>query len=158
MSFFKYIVHLTSDEKSQISNFLRSESASRKLTRARILLLADAGLIDSQIAEILQVSRSTVVAMRRRFVRSGLMSAINDRPRTGRTTRLDKKQRAILIAVASGQPPKGHRRWTLRLLAQKIVQLGFTKSICHETVRAILNKARRESLSESLSLHPGGLS
>jgi transposase len=157
MPVFKHVVDLTSDEKKHIFHLLRSGGVSRKSVRARILLMADAGFVDREVADLLKLSRSTVVGLRRRFVKEGLVATLNDRPRTGRASKLNQRQTALLIAVARGQAPEGRPRWTLRLLPQRMVQLGFTTSICHETVRAILRKALWEEPAKGLVARPRGV-
>ena len=78
--------------------------------------------------------------VRQRFVEGGLERALNDRPRPGQRRKLDGKQEAHLVAVACSSAPEGHTRWTLRLLADQVVKLEFTDSICRETVRQVLKK------------------
>ncbi len=86
------------------------------------------------------VGPSTVSRVRRRFVEGGLERALNDRPRPGQRRKLDGKQEAHLVAVACSSAPEGHTRWTLRLLADRVVKLEFTDSISRETVRQLLKK------------------
>lgn len=137
----KYIVDLTQDEREQLLQLLgKGKHSARKLTRARILLKADEGLTDEQIATALHVGSATVGRTRQRFVEEGLDLALKERPRPGQHRKLDGKQEAHLIAVACSQAPEGHTRWTLRLLAAKVVELGLADSIAPETVRQILKK------------------
>ena len=105
-----------------------------------ILCKADEGLTDQQVAEAVMVGPSTVIRVRQRFVEGGLERALNDRPRPGKRRKLDGKQEAHLVAVACSAAPEGHTRWTLRLLADQVVKLEFTDSICRETVRQMLKK------------------
>ena len=86
------------------------------------------------------VGPSTVSRVRQRFVEGGLERALNDRPRPGKQRKLDGKQEAHLVAVACSPAPEGHTRWTLRLLAGKVVELDLADSICRETVRQVLKK------------------
>jgi transposase len=147
----KYRVSLTESEREQLSNIARrGKSSARKVKRALILCQADEGLSDEQIAEALLVGASTVSRVRRRFVEEGMESALNERPRPGQRRKLDGKQEAHLVAVACSQAPAGHARWTLRLLADKVVELEFADSISPETVRQVLkktssNRGRRRS-------------
>ncbi len=101
---------------------------------------ADEGTTDQQIAEAVMVGPSTVSRVRQRFVEGGLERALNDRPRPGKRRKLDGKQEAHLVAVACSSAPAGHTPWTLRLLADQVVKLEFTDSICRETVRQVLKK------------------
>lgn len=137
----KYIVDLTTDEREQLLQLIgRGKQPARKLTRARILLKADERLTDEQIAEVLHAGSATVGRVRQRFVLEGLERALNERPRPGQRPRLNGKQEAHLIAVACSDAPHGRNRWTLRLLANKAVELGLAESISHETVRKVLKK------------------
>ena len=137
----KYIVDLTQDEREQLLQLLgKGKHSARKLTRARILLKADEGLNDEQVAKALHVGSATVGRVRQRFVEEGLERALNERPRPGQTPRLNGKEQAHLIAVACSKPPEGRQRWTLRLLAGKAVELGLAESLSYETVRQVLKK------------------
>lgn len=147
----KYIVDLAQEEREQLLQLIRKgTSRARKLARARILLKADEGLGDEQVAQALHVGSATVGRVRQRFVEEGLESALTERPRPGQRLKLNGKEEAHLIAVACSDPPKGHSRWTLRLLADKAVELGLADSIARETVRQVLkrgtlNPGRRSS-------------
>jgi|SRR5687767_13220751 transposase len=137
----KYIVDLTDEEREQLLQLIRKgNSSARKLTRARILLKAHEELTDQEVANALNTGSATVGRVRKRFVEEGLQSALNERPRPGKGIKLNGKQQAHLIAVACSDPPQGHARWTLRLLAGKVVELGFADSISPETVRQVLKK------------------
>lgn len=137
----KYIVGLTEEEREQLLQLIRKgNSAARKLARARILLKAAEGLSDAQIAKVLDLGTATVGRVRKRFVEEGLESALQERPRLGQRLKLDGKQQAHLLAVACTNPPQGHARWTLRLLAGRVVELGWAESISPETVRQVLKK------------------
>tara|TARA_B100001971_G_C18166959_1_gene524774 strand:+ start:125 stop:595 length:471 start_codon:yes stop_codon:yes gene_type:complete len=137
----QYRVNLTQDERDHLLDITRrGKSSARKVKRSLILCKADEGLTDQQVAEALMVGPSTVSRVRQRFVEGGLERALNDRPRPGQRRKLDGKQEAHLVAVACSSTPEGHSRWTLRLLADQVVKLEFTDSICRETVRQILKK------------------
>src|SRR5215510_9763732 len=121
-------VDLTSEERTTLEQLLqRGKSSARKLTRARILLQADEGLTDEEIAVALTVSIATVERTRQRFVEANL-EALNELPRPGGQRKLSGKQEAHLIAVACTPAPGGQDHWTLQLLADKAVELGFTES------------------------------
>jgi transposase len=138
----KYIGDLTAEERTVLEQLLqKGKSSARKLTRARILLQADEGLTDEEIATALEVAIATVERTRQRFVERNL-EALNDLPRPGGQCKLSGKQEAHLIAVACTPAPTGQARWTLRLLADKVVELGFVPSIARETVRQVLKKTR----------------
>lgn len=155
MSVKKYVVDLTPQEREDLLLLLRrGRVQARKATRARILLKADEGLVDEQIAGGLHTGLATVHRVRRRFVEEGLQSALCERPRLGGIPKLTGKQQAQLIATACSRAPQGRARWTLRLLADKVVELGFAESISRETVRKVLKKPA-EALAESLLVHSG---
>jgi transposase len=137
----KYFVELAEEERVRLRTLLRGGQAPvRMVARARVLLKADEGYTDGAVAEALDVSTATVSRIRRRFVEGGLDQALRERPRPGQLRKLSGKQEAHMIAVACSTPPEGHARWTLRLLAGKVVELGFTPSISPETVRQVLKK------------------
>jgi transposase len=138
----KYVVDLTAEGRTTLEHLLqKGRSSARKLVRARILLQADEGLTDEEIATALDVGIATVGRMRQRFVEMSL-EALNERPRPGGQCKLTGKQEAHLIAVACTPAPTGQGRWTLRLLAERVVTLGFAPSIARETVRQVLKKMR----------------
>ena len=138
----KYIVDLTAEARTVLEQLLhKGKSNARKLTRARILLHADEGETDAEIATALTVGVATVERTRQRFVEANL-EALHDRPRPGGQCKLSGKQEAHLIAVACTPAPEGHTRWTLQLLAEQVVTLGFAQSIARETVRQVLKKTR----------------
>jgi transposase len=137
----RYIVDLNDEERTELLVLIgKGKPSARKTTRARILLKADEGLKDAEIASILNTSRSTVERTRKRFVEGGLPKALNEDPRPGRATKLTGREEAHLIAIACSEAPDGHDHWTLRMLADKVVELGFAKSFSHEAVRQRLKK------------------
>jgi transposase len=136
-----YIVDLTEEERAYLLDFIKSgEKSARKLNRARILLLADENKSDREIAEVLHTGASTVQRTRQRFVEGNLEGALNERPRQGRSKRLDEKGEALLETLAHSKPPQGRKRWTLQLLADRLVQLKVVDSISYETVRQEVKK------------------
>lgn len=138
----KYIVTLSAEEREALRKLISSGTArARKLARTRILLKADAGWQDQRISEALDVSIATIERVRQRFVEEGLEAALNRRPPTREYRRkLDGEQEAHLIALTCSVPPKGHQRWTMRLLAIKMVALEYIESVSHETVRQVLKE------------------
>src|SRR5215470_12469598 len=136
----KYLVTLDNDERQQLEALLHSGThATRKVTRARILLKAAAGVEDSAIAAALSVGRATVERTRRRFVEEGL-GVLEERPRPGTLPKLDAKAQARLIAEACSAAPEGRQRWTLQLLADRVVVLGLAAAYSYESVRRVLKK------------------
>lgn len=138
----KYIVKLNEAERVELSGMIhKGKGSARKMTRARILLLADEGKTDCDIAAGVHTSTSTVEQIRQRFVEGNVAGALNDRvSRQQRRTCLDDAGRATLIAVACSPPPEERARWTLRLLAGRLVEMEVTKRISTETVRQELKK------------------
>ena len=137
----KYMVDLAEEERVRLRTLLRRGKASvRMVARARVLLRAEEGYTDAAIAAVLDVGTATVGRIRKRFVERGLEQALREQPRPGQRHKLSGKQEAHVIAVACTTPPEGHGRWTLRLLAGKVVELGFAPSISPETVRQVLKK------------------
>ena len=140
----KYIIKLTVEEKEQLRVLLSSgKERVRKLTRARILLKANEGWTDRSICVALDVSRPTVERTRRRFVEEGFEASLSHRsPRRDYERRLDGDAEAYLIALACSSAPEGRKRWTLRLLAQRLVMLEQVgvESVSYETVRQVLKK------------------
>ena len=109
-----YIVDLTKEERTQLLEFIKSgKQSARKLNRARILLLADEGKADGEIAEALHTGTATVQRTRQRFVEGNLDGALNERPRPGAQKKLDKKGEAVLETLAQSKPPDGRKRWTV---------------------------------------------
>ncbi len=144
----KYRITLEPQERQQLREILSKGKADvRRLKHAQILLAADegggvGGQIDTAIAKSLHVGTATIERVRRRFVEEGLEMALSPykTPKRRYTTKLDGRQEARLIATACSKPPQGHARWTLRLLADKLVELKCVDSISHETVRQTLKK------------------
>ena len=137
----RYVVDLSETERSALLGRIKAgRSGARQLNRAHILLLADEGHPDVEIAAALHVGRSTVERTRRRFVEGGVERALTERPRPGGMRKLDGKQEAFLVALACSDPPQGRTRWTLRLLADRLVELDVVERISYETVRRTLKK------------------
>jgi transposase len=143
----KYIVTLTEVERQMLQAMLsRGKAATRKLVHARILLKADAspgrpGWSDDQIAAGLEVGRATVERVRKEFVEEGLEAALERRkPRRQYTRTLDGDGEAHLIALACSKAPEGRSRWTLRLLADRMVRLEYVEEVSKDTVSRVLKK------------------
>ena len=140
------MVKLTDVERGQLQEMVRTGTApAGKLQRARILLKSDQGedgpgWRDARICEALDVSRATVERVRTRYVGAGVDAALARRRPPPRLWKLDGAGEAHLIATACSAPPSGHQRWTLRLLAGKLVELEQVDPISHETVRHLLKK------------------
>lgn len=143
----KYIVSITSEERLLLEQLTKKGFApAYKINHARILLKADTnqetgGWIDEAISKALDISIPTIERVRRLFVEQGIEAALTRAtPSNTKTRLLDGEREARLIAIACSQPPEGQARWTLRLLAERMVELEIVESISHETVRQTLKK------------------
>jgi transposase len=137
----KYIVKLEPSERGQLLEMTRKGTrGARKMKRAQILLKADEGWTDEDILQALNTSRSTVERTRKRLVEGGLDHALNEDPRPGQRPKLAGKAEAHLVALACSAAPGGREHWPLRLLADRLVELGVVESISHEAVRQKLKK------------------
>ncbi len=137
----KYAVRLAAEQREELRHLIRAgKSPARVTARARILLKSADGWPAPQVAEGLDVALSTVYRIKQRFAEEGLEGVLRDRPQANRPRKLDDRGEAHLIALACTPPPAGHERWTLRLLAGKVVELGLAPSMSHEGVRKRLKK------------------
>jgi transposase len=130
-----YIIELTEDERHQLVHLTRGGNpGARRMKRAQILLMADQGATDQQIADALPVGTSTVYRTRRHFVEGGLERALSEAPRSGGSRMLSAGEVALLVATACSKPPEGRARWTLELLAGQMVRLTEHDSISPDTI------------------------
>ena len=137
----RYIVELEREERQELLKLTSAGKVSaRKMKRAQILLKAEEGWKDKEIIAGMNTSRSTVERTRKRFVEGGLAKALNEDPRPGARRKLDGRGEAYLIALTCSDPPDDHDHWALRLLADKLVEVGVVESISHEAVRQVLKK------------------
>ena len=143
MSQKQFLVQLSAHERERLQGIIRSgKHKARKITRCRILLLADGpdGKKDQEIADALNVSLATIFGIRRRFSQEGLESAISERPRSGQPPKFKGRAAAKITAIACSTPPAGQAKWTLRLLADRAVELKIVNSISHQSVSNVLKK------------------
>lgn len=137
----RYVVSLTDDEVEYLNGLVsKGKRSARLITRARVLLKTAAGCSDEEIMKALGVSDRMVYTTRKACVEAGVDAALNDLPRPGKKPKLTDKQCAHVIALACSDAPQGHARWTLRMLAEQVVQLEFAESFSHEAVRQLLKK------------------
>ena len=142
----KYVARLSSKERQELQDTINTlAGSSQKSRRARILLKSDVNgpaWTDARISEAFSCRVQTVENLRKRLVTEGFSIALHGKPREKPPVakKLDGKQKAKLIALRLGKPPKGFSNWSLRLLAERVVELGLTDSISHETVRRTLKK------------------
>lgn len=139
-----YEVHLSPAERDHLKNAVSTGvEKARQLTRARILLKANAGWKDEQICAALDVGSATVGRIRKRYAEEGLEGALHRRPtRRQYARKIDGQMEAHLIALVCGEAPTGYARWSLRLLSERLVRLEQVEieSVSHETVRQVLKK------------------
>lgn len=134
-------IQLSTEERRSLKTLFRSgKGANRLQTRARILDLLHREVAPPEIASTLSCGIATVYNVKRRYLAEGLEAALRDKPRAGAPRRISGQTRAKITALACSAAPGGHARWTLRLLADKAVELGFCDSISHNAVKEILKK------------------
>ena len=145
----KFTVRLTPEQRDQLEHMVRAgKSSARVTTRARVLFNTDEGWSAPKVAQDLDVSEGTVFSLKRRFAEDGLEGALEDRVQAHRNRKLDHLEKAHLIALACIPAPGGHDHWTLRLLADRMVE-----SLSHEAVRLHLRKRPRAEAEEAV-VHP----
>ena len=138
-----HIVRLNGEERDELIQYLRKgQSSARSQTRARILMLSDEGREDDEIEEILKVSKSTVSRIRKRYCEAGLDYALHEKPRSGAPLKMDGRVEAQLTLLACSEPPEGRSRWTVRLLADRLVEMEIVDSISHMSVQRLLKKMK----------------
>jgi transposase len=136
-----YLITLREAERQQLRNYVRrGKKSARAITHARILLVADAQRSDEEITLLLGVNRTTVHRVRKSYRTHGLDDALQDQPRSGAPSKIDGRVEATLTMLACADPPEGYSRWTLQLLADKLIALGVIDSISLESGRTILKK------------------
>lgn len=134
-------VRLTEAERTTLIGITRrGETNARRLTRARVLLLADRGATDAAIADALDLHPRTCQRLRQRACQDGVQAALDDRPRPGAARLLDATQEAHLIALACSDAPDGREHWTMHLLANRLIDLQIVETISDETVRRTLKQ------------------
>jgi transposase len=137
-------IKLTKAEREGLEKFVaQGKRSARAITRARILLLLDEGRKARDLAEVLGVSHGTVYNVRKKYQRRAagqLLEVLQDEPRSGRPLQLDSRVEATVTMIACSEPPAGRGRWTLQMIADKVVKLEVTDSISYESVRRLLKK------------------
>src|SRR5512138_1138234 len=136
-----FIVNLKDEDRERLNQYIRRGKASaRGFTRARILLLADEGSSTEEIIGALKISRTTVNRIRKRYCQEGISAAIGERSRCGRPLKIDGRIEAKTTLLACSQPPEGRSTWTLKLIADRLVELEVIDSISPMSVQRILKK------------------
>lgn len=137
----RYRVTLTDVERDRLHDLTRKGKASvRMVRRAQTLLLAAEERTDEDIAKGLQIGVATVERTRRRFVEEGLEASLREQPRPGARPKLGPKQQAFVVALACTKPPEGRERWTMQLLADRVVELQIVPDITDEAIRLLLKR------------------
>jgi transposase len=137
----RYRVTLTDEERERLEGLTRKGTASvRMVRRAQTLLLAAEGRIDADIAAALRIGVATVERTRRRCVEEGPEAALRERPRPGARPKLGPEGRAFVVALACTKPPEGRDRWTMQLLADRVVELQIVPDITDEAIRLLLKR------------------
>ena len=143
-------IKLSADELRSLKTSLTKGTTSARIqTRARILDLLHRQRAPVDVAAVLGVGVATVFNIKRRYLAEGLNAALHDKPRSGQPCRIDGTARAKITALACSTAPAGHARWTLRLLADKAIELGFCESISHSTVQEVLKKTASSRAARS---------
>jgi len=136
----RHLVELTDEQRADLDRWEAGPLTRRQRNRAQILLRADAGETDEEIADEVGVSVGTVANVRRRFATGGLDAALHDKPRPGAKPLLDGKAEAIVIATACSPVPEGRATWTARMLANRLVELQVVESVSEDTILRVLKK------------------
>lgn len=138
-------VSLTPEEREFLQRFVRTGTKkARAIRRARVLLLLDEGHPHEEISSLIGVHRQSIWRTKKRFLEEGLDSALSDRQRPGQPRKYDERQEAEIIAMACTTPPKGQKRWTVRLLTERMRRRKGFETLNRETVRLVLKKAKRD--------------
>lgn len=137
----RQIIQLSKQEQSSLTKILsKSKTSAREQTRGRVIDLLHRKERPEDIAKLLAVGIATVYNIQKRYLTEGFKTALYDKPRSGKPTVIKAEEKARITALACSDPPPGYANWTLRLLADKSVELGFIESISHTEVGRILKK------------------
>lgn len=137
----KDLIKLKQKDQKMLKQLIAQGSRkARTITRSRILLMSNNGKTDTQIIEALNTARNTIRTVRYRYVHQGLEAAINEQPRPGAPNKFTGRDKAKVTAIACSKPPEGRTRWTLRLIADTMVELDIVDDISHQTVKRVLKK------------------
>ena len=146
----RYRVTLTDAERERLESLTRKGTASvRMVRRAQTLLLASEERTDEEIVKALRIGVATVERIRRRFVEEGLEASLRERPRPGARPKLGPKERAFVVALACTKPPEGRHRWTMQMLADRLVELEMVPDITDEAIRLLLKRTSSSRGSRS---------
>jgi transposase len=139
-----YNVHLNDEDRKQLEIFVKQgKKSARAITRARILLFADEQKTDEDIATLLHVSRPTVYYVRKKYherTSQDILTLLQEQPRSGQPIKIDTRVESHISLIACSDPPEGSVRWTLQMIADRLVALNVVESVCKESVRKALKK------------------
>lgn len=139
-----YTIHLNAQEREQLEIFVKQgKKSARAITRARILLFADEQKTDEDIATLLGISRTTVYHLRKKYharISQSIIEVLQEKPRSGQPIKVDTRVESHISLIACSDPPEGSARWTLQMIADRLVTLQVVESICKESVRKALKK------------------
>ena len=136
----RHVVRLTDDQRADLRGRFCGRLTLRERNRVQVLLGSDAGDTDEDVADAVGVCVATVVAIRKRFAAEGLEASLGERPRSGGPAKFDGKVEATVVAVACSPTPDGRAKWTVALIAGRLVELGVVESISGRTVGRVLKK------------------
>src|SRR3954454_12711005 len=137
----RHVVRLTDDQRADLEGRYCGRLTLRERNRVQVLLRTDRGDTDEEIADVLDVGVATVVNVRKRFAADGLAAALGERPRSGGPATFDGKVEAAVVAVACSPTPDGRAAWTVRLIADRLIELHVVETISARTVGRVLKKA-----------------
>ena len=153
----QYVVHLSEDQRGLLCVLIQKGNApTHTVRRAHTLLLAGEQQPVQTMAAMLHTSAVTVTQTCKRFLHAGLEATLSDCPRPGSRRKLDGRQEAHLVALACSMPPAGRDRWSLRLLADRLVELGIMETVSSATVRRVLKKNHTQTVAQRAVVHPRG--
>lgn len=151
----KFRVHLTPEQQEYLTDLARrSTHPARVLNRVRALLLAHSGKTNAAVREVLGLSLPTIIRIRCTFCTQGLEQALTEAPRPGRPHKFDGKDRAAITSLACTAAPKGHARWSLRLLADRAVELQIVEDIAHTSIFYMLKKTKLPRTAKASGASP----
>jgi transposase len=152
----KYKVDLSKAERAALNELIQNEAPrSRRVKHAKVLLESDRGMSAAKVADWVGVGHSTVERTRQRYAEGGVEAALNDKPRPGITPKLDGKQAAYVVALACSETPNGQEKWSMQLLADKLVELGIVdEPVSHDTVGRVLKKMNSSLGSKNSGASP----
>ena len=140
-------IKLSQQDREDLKIYLSvGKRSARSLKRAMILKYLDEGLHSSEISELLSTSLPTICKVKNRYLSSGLAVALSEKPRPGQPRKIGQREEAYITGIACSEAPQGRKRWTIELIRDKVVELGYIETVSRESVRTVLKKA---------SLNPG---